>query len=90
MAAFRVDRVRTDPAGSRNHEHITHLCGEMGTITKDAMIARLEAGEDTFYTAEGGVRAEIRVHNPGGGRPKWVQTDADAFSPNNLVNLPAC
>lgn len=72
------------------HERISHIGNLAGQwmMTEESAIWRMESGSDTFYTNVNGRSAEIvvAVHN---GR-KYLKTDADGYSPNNLLSLPEC
>ena len=72
------------------HERISHIGNQAGAwmITEESAIRRLESGTDSFYTNVNNRAAEIvvAVHN---GR-KYLKTDADGYSPNNLLSLPEC
>jgi hypothetical protein len=72
-----------------DHSSITHLGGPSGwRWTKEAVIASIEAGTNTFFTrGSDGKRAEVRVVNA---TPRYVQTVADGQWTNNLLALPDC
>ena len=70
-----------------NHESITHLGGTGWRWTKQQVIESIRAGTNTFYTYEGGKRADVRVVE---GNPPYVQTVADGRYTNNLLALPSC
>lgn len=71
------------------HERIEAL-GNSGRwmLSESEMINRIEAGAESFYTLVGGHRADIVVaeHN----YRKYLKTNADGYSPNNLLNLADC
>jgi hypothetical protein len=75
----------------KSHEHITHLGGGPGSWAKMSLadvVRAIDAKTDTFYTSEGGKRAEVLVREVNG--KKFVQTKADGEWKNNLLSLPAC
>ncbi len=62
--------------------------GLVGTSPKEQAIREIEQGTNTFFVSVGGrsVRVIVAVHN---GR-KYLKTEADGSSPNNLLALPEC
>ena len=92
MADYQVTCV-TKPNRYSQYEHITHLGGPAGggwVLPTAQIINLIDSGTDTFYTWDGRNRANIYVRvNPRTGL-KFVQTDADGDSRNNLLNLEAC
>lgn len=86
MADRRVTRSRKDGAGN-----ITALCNPAEVWSPRASSLVIEDIEDerhTYYVNEAGWRADVRVVN--GPNGKYLRTDADAQSANNLDNLPDC
>jgi hypothetical protein len=77
------------------HEHITHLgnctANQPWKWTREAVIASIEAGTNTFYTVDPitGKRVNIYVAKVPGRNP-WLQTYADGVWTNNLLSLPEC
>lgn len=86
MADRQVTRSRKDRDGD-----ITALChpGEAWTprLKADA-IDDIERGRQTYYVQLQSGRVEIRVVN--GSRGKYLRTDPDKTSRNNLDDLPDC
>jgi hypothetical protein len=70
------------------HEAITHLGGYGWKLSRLDVVQRIEARLDTFYTFEGGKRADIAVRE--GPHGKYLQTHADGYWNNNLLSLPEC
>jgi len=74
------------------HERIVNVGGfdngQNWKITEDTAIQGMESGKWKFYTSVGGrsVWVIVASHN---GR-KYLKTEADGYSPDNLLSLPEC
>jgi hypothetical protein len=86
VADRRVRQTQKDPQGD-----ITALCnlGEFWSPRQKAgAITDIETGLHTYYVKEAGRRTDVHVvQGPTG---KYLRTDADPASANNLDNLPDC
>lgn len=71
------------------HERISHI-GQQGNwrIMEDSAIKRIESGSDSFYVSVGGKTVEVIVASHNG--RKYLKTQSDGYSPNNLLNLNEC
>ena len=71
------------------HERISHI-GQQGNwrIREDSAIRRIESGSDSFYVSVGGKTVEVIVASHNG--RKYLKTQSDGYSPNNLLNLKEC
>jgi hypothetical protein len=70
------------------HEGITHLGGSGWRWTRQEVIDSINAGTNTFYTLEGGKRAEVGVvKGPNG---PYLRTHADGQWNDNLLALLEC
>jgi len=86
MSERRVMKTGKDEDGD-----ITKLChsGEYWSPrSKRDAIADIERGTHKYYVRSDSGTAYIRVVN--GPKGKYLRTDADATSSNNLTNLPDC
>lgn len=87
MAERRVRATGKDRDGD-----ITKLCGGVGSwgsVSKNQAINEIDRGDHTYYVEEApGPRAIVRV--VGSAPNKYLRTDADSSSKNNLDNLPDC
>ncbi len=86
MAERRVKKSRKD-----NNGNITALCnpGEYWSPRqKSDAISDIETGNHSYYVEEAGYQSTVKVHQRNGS--KYLRTDADATSKNNLDNLPDC
>jgi len=74
--------------GKDSDGDVTKLCGSWGMVSKAQAIQDIENGDHTYYVETGYPRAHIRVVHGTIGR--YLRTDADRSSANNLENLPYC
>jgi hypothetical protein len=74
------------------HERIQNIGGVNSGVrwkhTEDQAIRNIENGTHRYYTSAGGrsVWVVVAVHQ---GR-KYLKTEADGYSPDNLLALPEC
>jgi len=87
MADVRVTCISKQPRNN-TYEGITHLGGPGWRWTRTQVIQSIEAATNTFYTFEGGRRAEIGVVEAPTG--KYLRTHADGQWNDNLLALPEC
>lgn len=90
MADVQVGCINKVPRHNP-YEGITHLGGRGGggwRWTRQQVINSINDKANTFYTFEGGKRADIGVvHGPNG---DYVRTYADGKWDDNLLALPEC
>ena len=84
MADRRVNASDKDSDGD-----ITKLCGGWGSVTKSQAIQHIEDGTHAYYVQQPGT-SRVDVHVVDGPTGKYLRTDPDPKSSNNLDNLPAC
>jgi hypothetical protein len=75
------------------HERISHIGGinsdnTRWKLSEDEAIKTIEDKKYEFYVSAGGktVNVIVATHN---GR-KYLKTEADGYSPDNLLSLPEC
>lgn len=75
------------------HERISHIGGpnDNGTrwkLTEDEAIRSIEDGKYQFYVSVYGRSVDVIIawH----GNRKYLKTESDEYSPNNLLNLSEC
>jgi hypothetical protein len=73
------------------HERIKNIGGftdRQWKLTEEEAIAYIKNGEWAFYTSVGGksVWVVIATHNGS----EYLKTEADGYSPDNLLSLPEC
>jgi hypothetical protein len=71
------------------YERITHVGGSWGKITQSEAIQQIETYGELFYVYSLGhtVRVIVAVSRFGN---KYLKTDPDHDTPDNLLNLPEC
>ena len=84
MADRRVTATGKNPDGD-----ITKLCGSWGNVMKGQVILQIEAGIHKYYVQQPGT-SRVDVHVVNGPTGKYLRTDPDPASKNNLDNLPDC
>jgi hypothetical protein len=84
MTDRRVTRTGKDSSGD-----ITSLCGSWGSQSKARAIVDIELGAHRYYThASNGAEADVMVVN--GPTGKYLRTDPDKTTADNLADLPGC
>jgi Protein of unknown function (DUF3892) len=79
---------RVTATGKDRDGVITKLCGPWGKVSKAQAIDHIENGDHTYYVQNGTRRTEILVIT--GVINRYLRTDADRSSADNLDNLPDC
>ena len=82
--------VNKNPREDRYHS-ITHVGGytdKPWKITKESAIAFIETRAWEFYTLVNGHRQKVIVASRNG--RKYLKTEADQDTPDNLLSLPEC
>lgn len=93
MAAYRVNK--TDKAAESTggyHRHIVAICLDGGRrVPKATAIVNIETGSESYYTYADGQRANVEVV-PRCARcaAKYLRTDRDTTTKDNLLELPDC
>jgi hypothetical protein len=87
MSDVQVKCINKQPRNDTHHG-ITHLGGEKWKWTRQQVIDSINAKTNTFFTLEGGKRADVGVNRNANG--EFVQTYADGYWNNNLLALPEC
>lgn len=84
-----AERRVTATAKDRDDGHITALCNLSSTwkrVSRSQAVKDIKSGDPKYYVQEVGT-ARVYVHVYGG---KFLRTNADPSSKNNLKNLPDC
>lgn len=80
---------RVTGTGKDNSGDITSLCGPWGNQTKAEAIVDIEVGTHRYFTlAANETEADVIVVN--GARGKYLRTDPDKTTADNLGDLPDC
>ena len=92
MADCQITCIRT-PQPFSPHEHITHVGNPVAgwVWTREAVIASIDAGTNTFYVIDprNGKRANVGVWRVLGRAP-FLRTYADGDWNDNLLSLNQC
>lgn len=86
----QIKCINKNPREDR-YNSITHVGGyvnEQWKITKDDAIGMIERREWSFYTMAGAHRVWVVVAVRNG--RKYLKTEADHDTPDNLLSLPEC
>ena len=89
-SSARISCINKNPREDRHHS-ITHVGGytdRQWKITKEVAIAHIESGEWEFYTFENNHRRKVVVASRNG--RKYLKTEADQDTPDNLLSLKEC
>ncbi|MGS2743587.1 DUF3892 domain-containing protein [Halomonas sp. LS-001] len=83
---------RVTATGKNSDKDITKLCNSpewWSPRSKADAISDIELNIHTYYVTDGGGR-RADIHVAGSGASKYLRTNADSSSSNNLDNLPDC
>ena len=70
------------------HERIERIGGSGWSESEDVAIRKIEAGTESYYTHVNGRQANVIVASYSG--RKYLKTENDGYSPDNLLSLPEC
>lgn len=88
MAHYSVTCINKRPAHYDPHTRIQAIGGSGWKQLEDDAIGRIEGGNDTYSVTRGGLTVRVVVANHQG--RKYLKTEADGVSPDNLLALPEC
>lgn len=88
MSEYHVTCINKHPSHYDRHERIQYIGGSGWKHSQTDAIYYIEARIHSYYTTGGGERANVIVatHN---GR-KYLKTDRDTTTKDNLLSLPEC
>lgn len=92
MSEHRVRCINKSDRQSR-HERIRSIGGlnadsSAWKISQQDAISFIEAGKYSFYVSEGGARSEVIIATHLGN--KYLKTNSDTTTRDNLLSLPEC
>ena len=78
-------------SGKDSDGDITKLCNpaSWGTVSKASAIQQIESGTHTYHVNQPGI-SRVDIHVVNGATGKYLRSDPDPSSQNNLDNLPDC
>lgn len=89
-SSAQIKCINKNPREDR-YNSITHVGGytdRQWKITKEEAIRLIESREWTFYTLVGGHHRNVIIATRNG--RKYLKTEADYDTPDNLLSLPEC
>lgn len=93
--SVRITAIRKDNGNHYNpHEAISHYkwinegSGETGITNRVSMVAWMDKGNRAYVSSRDGT-VDCFVNTSAAGN-RFLQTNADSTSANNLLNLPEC
>jgi hypothetical protein len=88
MAQLQVTCITKRGGHYNPHERIQAIGGSGWRKSEEEALRDIEQGTNSFSVSAGGrsVRVIVATHN---GR-KYLKTEADGYSPDNLLALPEC
>ena len=90
MTAYHVTCINKHPTHDDRHHRIQAIGGTWGKHSENDAIYNIEHRLHSYYTTGGGQTANVIVttHYPSG--KKYLKTDADSTTKDNLLSLPEC
>ena len=88
MARLQVTCIRKRGDHYDPHERIQGIGGSGWYKSEDEAIRDIEDGTNSFYVTVGGRTVAVKVSTHQG--RKYLKTEADGYSPDNLLALPEC
>lgn len=67
---------------------ITHIGGSWGTVSTQEAIRQIENGSESYYVSVSGHRVNVIVSSRNG--VKYLKTEGDSDTVDNLLSLPSC
>jgi len=85
--ADQIECINQDPRQGP-HKRIENVGGSGWKIPESQAISNIESGTESYYVSVNGrsVWVEIATHEG----HKYLKTEADGYSPDNLLSLPEC
>jgi len=76
------------PDSSDPDHRIDSVGGDGWTKSEDKVIDEIDSGDEDYYVREDGERVDVVVREREG--RKYLRTDPDKTTQNNLLSLPDC
>jgi hypothetical protein len=88
MSNLQVTCITKHPTHMDRHHRIQAIGGAWGRHSEDQAIANIDSGVHTYYTSVGSTAKVEVIKHPSGKR--YLRTDADTTTRDNLLSLPEC
>jgi hypothetical protein len=90
MARYHVTCINKHPTHQDRHHRIQNIGGTWGKHTQADAVYNIDNHIHTYYTTGGGETAEVitATHSPSG--TKYLKTNKDTTTKDNLLSLPEC
>jgi hypothetical protein len=88
MAQLQVTCITKRGGHNDPHERIQRIGGVGWSKSEDDAIAEIETGANSFHVSVGGRSIAVVVATRSG--RKYLKTEPDDYSPDNLLALPEC
>lgn len=88
MAQLQVTCITKRPSHYEAHTRIQALGGTGWYKVEDTVIGEIERRTNSYFVSIGGRTVSVIVAAHLG--RKYLKTEADGYSPDNLLNLPEC
>ena len=89
MARLHVTCINKHPTHQDRHHRIQSIGGTWGKHSETDAIKHIEGGVNSYYTTGGGSEAKVIVVTHSSAK-KYLKTDADSTTKDNLLSLPEC
>jgi hypothetical protein len=88
MARLHVTCIVKHPTNQDRHHAIQEIGGAWGKHSQALAITYIETGANSYYATGGGSEANVKVQTREG--KKYLVTDKDTTTKDNLLSLPRC
>lgn len=90
MTVYHVTCINKHPTHQDRHHRIQYIGGTWGKHSEAQAISNIESRLHSYYTTGGGETANVTVVTHGPSGKKYLRTDRDTTTRDNLLSLPEC